>query len=310
MTTVPAVILVGAATGCLAAALFQRTGAGAAVAALVATTPLMVVYQQNAWNSLLPLAGLLGWLGAVAAFERTRHSRWLALAGAALAVATVGTGSGAVTAPLLLAVTVVALAAIDHSTPVPLPVAALPLAAFLVAIAPLLIYLAINPQWYFDHIHAYGLYDTSRFNVLQGVREVTSWVGLTARSEAYWHYFDPSFLFFSGRTLGDALTTPGIFLLPFAVLLPVGAVAVFSLLPPRTATALVAWFLLSPAAGALIARPPFPTRLMLIVPAAAMLAYAGFVHLRAGRRGSRVLANVLVAILVLHAATAVFTSLR
>lgn len=309
MATLAAVLIAGG-TGALGAALFQRRAAAAAVAALVATMPLMVVHQQHSWNNLLAVTGLLGWLGATGAFERTHHWKWLALAGGALGVTTAAGGNGVVTAPLLLAVTVIALVMINQGAPVRSTRAVLPVAAFLVVIGPLLIYLAINPQWYLDRVHGYGLYDASRFNVLQGMREITSWVGLTARSEVYWHYFDPSFLYFSGRTLVDALTKPGMFLLPFAVLLPVGAFAVFTLLPSRVATALVAWFFMSPAAAALVAQPPVASRLILIVPAAAMLAYAGFVQLHSGGRGSRALASVLAVSCVLNAATVGFHLLR
>src|SRR5262245_35176494 len=133
MTALVAVLLVAGATGWLAAWLFRRPRAGAEAAVLVASMPLVVTQAHDAWHSLIAIAALVGWLGAVAAFERTRRAIWLALAGAALGVGAAGSGAAAVTAPLLVGVTVIALLTIDDGAPVPWAVAAVPAAAFLVA---------------------------------------------------------------------------------------------------------------------------------------------------------------------------------
>ena len=78
--------------------------------------------------------------------------------------------------------------------------------------AALLVAWAMRPEQFREIVNSHHLYDANRFNVLQGVREVTSWVGLTARSEVFWDYLNPAFLFVTGRVLAW----------PLAILLPIG----------------------------------------------------------------------------------------
>ena len=301
MTALAAVGIVVAAVGLCGRWLFERKSAGLAIALLAATMPLVVRNPDEVWRAIGPLLAVPAWLAAVAAFERSGHVTWLAWSGVALGAAMPWSGSAAVMMPLLLAATVITLAAVDPPHPFRPSVFAAPVIGFLVTAIPFAIYVAINPSWYYDRVTAYGLYDTVRFNPLQGAREVMSWVGLTERSASYWHYFDPALLFLSGRTFGEALTAPRVFLLPFLVLLPLGMAGVWSQIPRRTAVLLVAAFVLAPVGGALIARPPSPSRLILLGPPAAMLAYGGWLQLRGTSRMQRIAATGLALALGVHA---------
>ena len=86
------------------------------------------------------------------------------------------------------------------------------LGSFSIVALPYLVSWMMRPEEFRAMINAHHLYDANRFNVLQGTREVTSWVGLTARSEVFWDYLNPAFLFVTGRVLAW----------PLVVLLPVG----------------------------------------------------------------------------------------
>src|SRR5207244_4405481 len=72
-------------------------------------------------------------------------------------------------------------------------------AAFCVAVSPVAVFLIRHPDAFRATVNAFHLYDADRFSLRQGVREMASWVGLTARSEVYYDYFNPAFLFLTGR---------------------------------------------------------------------------------------------------------------
>ena len=84
---------------------------------------------------------------------------------------------------------------------------------------PFAIYLVLHPEYWRDRIMAHGLYDAHRYNLLQGAREMFSWVGLTARTEVYYDSFNPALLFLSGGGIEKSLTSPQVFLLPFAAVI-------------------------------------------------------------------------------------------
>jgi hypothetical protein len=164
--------------------------------------------------------------------------------------------------PLYLMLTV---AVVAHARAVPLRQLVLLVAAFCVVAAPFAASLVRHPEGFRETVNAYHLYDANRFNLRQGVREMASWVGLTARSEVYYDYFNPAFLFLTGRVL----------LFPLAVLLPVGLVHVMSDETTPIARLSIAGFIVAPFAASLTAQPPIPGRILFITPFAAIVsAYA------------------------------------
>ena len=61
--------------------------------------------------------------------------------------------------------------------------------------------LVLHPEDFRSTVNALHLYDANRLNPLQGVRDMASWIGLTARSDVYYDYFNPAFLFITGHVL-------------------------------------------------------------------------------------------------------------
>lgn len=111
--------------------------------------------------------------------------------------------------------------------------------------------------------------------MLQGAREITSWVGLTVRSEVYWDCFNPALLFLGRGALAQSVIGSTVFLLPFALPLVRGLIA-YALHPRSAVDRLVLGsFLAAPAAAALIAQTPAASRLILLAPAAAIIATRG-----------------------------------
>lgn len=260
----------------LGARLFSSKGLGLLVAACFLTTPLVFHAVGVGSASLYQLPFVIGWLLCVERFRSSGAGRDLAGAGAVLGLGVYSYWAAAVVMPLYLAITVLAFLLSRSAAP---PKIALMVAAFAIAAAPLAAYLLMHPEYFRDRILAYGLYDANRYNILQGTREVFSWVGLTARSEVYYDYFNPAFLFLSGGGLARSLTHPQVFHLPYALLLAAGLHRIVTRDVPITAWLAVAGFVAAPAAAALTAQPPVAARAVLMAPCAAVIAACGAVHL-------------------------------
>ena len=245
---------------------------------LFVTTPLFVAHFSVDTPPVRPLPFVLGWLLCVEAFTETSDRRWLLAAGAVL-------GAGVYTHPVMW-VMVPAYAAVTLAVLAwwgePLLTAALTPIACIAVASPLIVSLMIHPELLTAHIDRLGLYDTRRFDLLHGLREMSSWVGLTARSEVYHDYFNPAFLFVSGSTAGVA--RPAVFLLPMAVLLPVGLVHLALREQSVMNTILLAGFLTSPLAASLPAEPNVGRRILVMVPFAVLIATCGAKQLAGSKR--------------------------
>jgi hypothetical protein len=95
-------------------------------------------------------------------------------------------------------------------------------------------------------------------------------VGLTARSEVFWDYLNPAFLFVTGRVLSW----------PLVILLPVGLY--FALVKDSTMLGrlALAGYVTAPLAASLTAEPPVAARIFWIIPFAALLSACAVAHAR------------------------------
>ena len=244
---------------------------------LFATTPLVIRAMTTGAPLLSLLPFVIVWLAAMLARGPMPNVWRDAAAGAALGLGLYAHASGVVTMPLLLMAGVVAMT--QHPRGLPIGGAAVMVAAFVAVSAPLAITYLTTPQLLTEQVSRYALYDAGRFNVLQGAREMVSWVGLTARVEVYYDYFNPGLWFLQGGTLRSAFVRPEVFLPPLLLLVPAG---ILRLLTPGHSYE--SWLLLgglavAPVAPALTAQPPVPHRLLLATPFAAVIAAYGVVHL-------------------------------
>lgn len=237
---------------------------GLVVALVVAFTPALasIWTAPSGYAVMVPLA--FAWLAAVGAFDRFGQPWWMSVAGVILGVAPY-CHPGGTAAAALLALLIVAILASSR----PLPYRGLWFfsGAFFLTTAPWALGVLWDPESIRDIVLRYGLYDAERFTPLQGLREIFSWVGLTARTEVYWDYLDPMFVLFSGAVLWW----------PAAVLLPLG---IASLQKDKAVLRrlLVAGFLLAPAVPALVVSAPSPSRSLLMVPFAALIIAHGGIH--------------------------------
>jgi hypothetical protein len=287
--TLIAAVVTTAAVGWLAQRMIPGRFSGLAAAVVFASMPLVA---SNA--AALPVALLLIlviWLAAIDRYQRTNERRWLSIAAAALGAGVAVGGDAIVLLPVLAVGSAAILLLVEESPAVSWRDLVLPTLFALLAAAPFAIYLAMHPEWLASRAAAHHLYDPARFNPLQGAREITSWVGLAARSEIYWHYLDPAFLFMSGA----------VFLLPAVALLPVG-IARAATGARRLPALVLLGFLAAPLPAALLLQPPAAPRLLAAAPFAALLIAAALESLwRAEPKWQRVTGVLLAVALVLSA---------
>jgi len=238
-------------------------GLAAAGAALLA--PLLWTQASALPASLYPLPFVCLWLLAVAQWSSTRRVWWAGVAGAALGAGVYLSVPSIVMMPCYVVLT---LGVGLTSRALPRTALMVFLGAFAVAALPLLVGWAMRPEQFREIVNSHHLYDANRYNILQGTREVTSWVGLTARSDVFWDYLNPAFLFVTGRVLAW----------PLVVLLPVGWY--YALVKDSTMLGRLALvgYLAAPLAASLTAEPPLAARIFWIIPFAALLCACAVAH--------------------------------
>ena len=240
---------------------------GLIAAAAALSAPLLWTQASALPASLYPLPFVCVWLLAMAQLSSTRRRWWAGVAGAALGAGAYLSAPSAVMMPAYAALTlIVALT----SRAVSRDALTVFIGVFAVLALPLVAGWAMRPEQFREIINSHHLYDANRYNVLQGLREVTSWVGLTARSEVFWDYLNPAFLFVTGRVLSW----------PLAIVLPVGLY--YSLVKDSTIVArlALAGYVAAPLAASLTAEPPIAARIFWIIPFAALLCACGVAHAR------------------------------
>lgn len=270
MPAIGPLLIIAATTGLLystAAIAFGGVLPGAVAAGATLLAPLLWTLAAASPESLYPLPFVGLWLLAVAQLSAARRSWWAVAAGLAL-------GAGLyVSTPAIVMMPCFAVLTVAIGLPsraLPRNVLAAFVAAFAISALPLLAGWLMRPEQFREIVNSHHLYDANRYNVLQGMREVASWVGLTARSEVFWDYLNPAFLFITGRVLAW----------PLVILLPMGlyyALVKESTLAGRVA---LAGYLAAPLAASLTAEPPVAARIFWIIPFAALLSAAAVGHAR------------------------------
>lgn len=256
--------------------LFQSAWYGLLTAVFFALTPAHFLASRFKVESHYPLPFITGWLLCLLCFRDSRRTIWLFAAGATLGFGMYSYHASPVMMPLYLTMTVGLLLAISDRPLDGVKPAAWAVLGFAILALPFAVFVATHPEYIRGEVNAYSVFDATNLNLYHGFREIVSWVGLTARSEVYYDYFNPSFLFFSGgSSLIEATQRAGVFLLPFAIFLPAG---VYRLLKHETtpfAWLLIAGFLTAPAAAALVVEAYATRRILPMLPFASIIAAYG-----------------------------------
>jgi 4-amino-4-deoxy-L-arabinose transferase-like glycosyltransferase len=267
-----------------ARALFESTWAGVLAAVMLALMPVHFIRGRLLLSPLYSIPFVLGWLWALGRFERQPSARRLVAACAWLALGMYSYLAAVVMMPLYLLMTLgVAARSLRWRGP------GLAAATFALCLLPMAAWYATHPERNAQIVSAYQL------------RADEAATGLTSATAAagkylnlYWRFFDPAYLFTSGdSSLINSTRTSGLFPLAFALLLPIGLLALWRRRTP-IAWVMIAGFLAAPAVS-VISGAIEMNRVMFVIPFAVLVATAGAMALWQSRSvAPRALAAALV----------------
>ncbi|HYE87126.1 MAG TPA: hypothetical protein VEA16_12270 [Vicinamibacterales bacterium] len=273
LTMMPAIALLASCIllAVFAASHFARRSAAVIAAICFLTMPLV---WQAASGSAPQIVLVPAMLASLICFDRYRQKTgelWLGLAGAFAAAMMYLHLAGMLIAPAYASLVAVGLLMrADRARS--LAVFAIGLAVLAV---PLVVINALDSARFTAAVNAYGLYDATRLNPLQGVRDMSSWVGLTVRSEVYWDYFSPALWFLGRGGLIDSVVGSRVFVLPLAIPFVRGLLAYIVYPRDLMDWVVLAAFLAAPAATAALGQPPTAPRLIVVAPLVAIIATRG-----------------------------------
>jgi hypothetical protein len=240
--------------------LFGNRWYGVLAALMLALTPAHFFFARLAQDYFLPQTFVLLWLWCLVRYLDTARAWLPAAAGFVLGLGLYTHISSWIVMPFYLAVTSVVLW-VAHK---PLRAGLALHAGFAVTMLPLLAWLWFHPTLLTDMFHNYQV-----VTALNGAERVA----------LYWDYFNPSYLFFSGGADPMwATRQAGVFLLAFAVLLPLGIWNIWRehLSIPRALLLLGFLFAPVPIVATLPEAPRYATaRELLVVPFGVLIGVAG-----------------------------------
>jgi 4-amino-4-deoxy-L-arabinose transferase-like glycosyltransferase len=278
--------------------LFKQRRLAIAAAVIFATMPPQVILSRQALDYICPLPFIVGWLWFLIDYTETRRLKSLLIGGLCLGFGFYSYIASWVMMPIYLALSGLVVWRVDGRLARPMLAS---VAGFTIPLLVLIPWLWTHPEMLRETFDRYQMSDQQQVSLIQEPENALRLDKLAATVSTYWSYFDPAFLFMIG---GPSLTTStgrvGVFLLPLAILLPLG---VFTLIRRRDPSGLHALILLAvvaaPVAATLKGQPFMTQRVMFMLPFSALVAAYGVEYLlTAHRRIARALAT---AILVLGA---------
>jgi 4-amino-4-deoxy-L-arabinose transferase-like glycosyltransferase len=252
--------------------LFRHELLAALSAALMALTPAHFIHSRFAMDYIYPLPFMLGWLLCLLTYLE-RHEKKMLFAGTAcLGVGVFSYIASALTMPLYLLLTFAVL--LQQRRPARLYLLAA--SGFVLPTLVCIPWMIQHPTVLADVATKYGFYDPSKATGVQGLRAFVSYYQISDRLSVYWGFFNPRLLFFEGpMELMFSTRRVGVFLLPMAVLLPVGMyVALRAPVTPITFL-LLAGFLSAPVVATLVSVNDAIYRALAMLPFACLLAVVG-----------------------------------
>jgi 4-amino-4-deoxy-L-arabinose transferase-like glycosyltransferase len=194
-----------------ARAIFQNTWAALIATGLLALTPIHFIRARLLLSPLYSVPFILIWLWSLCRLEAQPTAGRFVAACTSLAMAMYSYLAAVIMVPLYLVMTMVMAArALRWRTIL------LAGATFVICLLPMAAWYLTHPERNAQLVSAYQLDPGS------------SWFDVVGNSLGlYWRFFDPSYLFVSGdASLINSTRTAGLFPMAFAVLLPLGVVAV------------------------------------------------------------------------------------
>jgi 4-amino-4-deoxy-L-arabinose transferase-like glycosyltransferase len=257
------------------ARLFRSRWYGMLAAMLLALTPALFLASRFKVESHFPVPFVVGWMLCLLLYEDTRRTSWLAAAGATLGLGIYSYHASPLMMPVYAALTLWLLWMRGEWTRA--HVLAL-VAGLCVAAAPYAIFVLRHPEYLRGEVTMYRLFDATRLAPIEAAARFSPWSALRTRVLAYYEYFNPSFLFFTGGpSIEETTQKAGVLLLPLALLLPAGVYRIIQC-EPRTALLYLAGLLIGPLAAVVVGEGDQTRRILFMLPFAAIVATYGVRH--------------------------------
>lgn len=292
--------------------LFGSDRWGWVAATLLAITPTHYVLGRVAFDFIYPLPFILGWLLGLLVYLERREPWRLFLATAVLGAGFYSYIASVAMMPLYLAMTVYLLLA---NRLLSARTAAIAAAGFALPLLLLVPWVASQPAFVLDVLNRYSVGTTPPTgegrevqNSLSGtIANIVAWLRPSAISERitlYWTFFNPAFLFVMGGFTHLTATTRlvGVFLLPFALLIPLGLMQLVTVARGAMSVVLFLGFALAPLAAVLTVKEPYAsTRQLAILVFGVLVATYGVQRIWSWRApAGRAVAIAVLALLPLH----------
>ena len=263
--------------------LFEREWLAIGAAVGLALTPAHFIFGRMAIDNLYPVTFLLGWLWCLLVFLERRDARLLWAASILLGVGRYSYIAANIMMPLYVVMTLAILYAIGASW----RLYAVAVSGF---VAPLLLsvpFLVRYPQFLAETLSRYAPRSTIHLDPLQQASELLNYTNLSDRVGLFFSFFNPGFLFLSGGGNPVISTrTAGVFLLPLAVLLPVGIYHACHRYRGMVSAMLVAGFFTAPVAAMVVHESEAIDRELAVLPFGVLLATFGLQYLWSAPIGS------------------------
>jgi 4-amino-4-deoxy-L-arabinose transferase-like glycosyltransferase len=242
---------------------------------LLLASPIHVMSSRAADNAPYPQLFAIGWLLCVAHALTQGGPVYWALAGVVLGGGVYTHPSAIVVMPLLLGITLVVVWTSGRDR---VRTSAGMLAGFGLLMVPWMVWQTAHADRLASLAGHYRLYDPN-LNVLQGIRDLTSYHGLSVRSYTYWQYFSPSLWFYAGEPVAFASTQHiGALLLPVCIFTGAGALSLLARRRPLDLL-ILGGTLAGPAAAALEPTLVDLRRALIMVPCVVLMTSAGYERL-------------------------------
>jgi hypothetical protein len=259
--------------------LFRRRDAAIAAAVMFALCPANLLISRQALDYTAPIFFVLAWLWCLAAYVRAPHLRYAIALGFVLGAGCYSYITSWLMMPAYLLLSWLVMARDGRA---PRRAIAASGVAFAVPVLALLPWIWLHPEMPGNVLAQYGRPDPDYLSALQALRQGTPKIDVVRNVlSTYWSYFDPSFWFLSGGSSRKFSTGQvGVFLLPIAVLLPLGIYALVRRdRRSWVSLILIAGLLTAPLAAALRGAPFAIERTMALLPFAVLISAAGLTRL-------------------------------
>jgi 4-amino-4-deoxy-L-arabinose transferase-like glycosyltransferase len=283
---------------------------GWVAAILLAATPAHYVLGRVVFDFIYPLPFVLGWLLAVVSYLEDRRPWQLFVAGTVLGVGFYSYIASMAMMPIYLALTFFLLMAHRQLT---VRTGAIALAGFAWPLLLLVPWIAREPGFVMDVLNRYSIGTTTATGAAQlqtslggTIANVASGFRPSAIAERitlYWTFFDPAYLFLIGgyTHLTASTRLVGVFLLPFALLIPLGLIQMVTRARTAVSVVIVTGLMLSPLAAVLTVKEPYSaSRQLPVVVFGAIIATYGVQRIMTWSGVGRAIAIGVLALLPLH----------